>query len=219
MSEAKDITAEHARTAAQIEADVGVEHIADIYAKALLDTTERAGWTSVVLDEFDAVVTEVLAAFPKFEAILASVLVSPEEKSALIDKVLQNRVSATLINFLKVVARHGRLDCLRAIHCASHAMYDKLRNRIPVQLTTATPLSAESAAQVADSIRAKLGGEPVFQQVTDPSLIGGAVLRVGDTVYDGSVANQLNILRQQMLDRSAHEIQSRRDRFRNPAGN
>lgn len=219
MAESKDITAEHARTAAQIEADVGVEHIADVYAKALLDTTERAGSTAVVLEEFDAVVAEVLNQYPKLEAVLASVLVSPEEKSALIDSVLKSHVSATFVNFLKVVARHGRLDCLRAIHCAMHAMYDKLRNRIPVQLTTATPLSAESAAHIADSIRAKLGGEPIFQQVTDPSLIGGAVLRIGDTVYDGSIANQLNILRQQMLDRSAHEIQSRRDRFRNPAGN
>ena len=75
------------------------------------------------------------------------------------------------------------------------------------------------AAQIAESLRGKLGGEPVFEQETDPSLIGGAVLRVGDTVYDGSIANQLQNLRQQMIDRSAHEIQSRRDRFRNPAGN
>jgi len=219
MSESKDITAEHARTAAQIEADVGVEHIADVYAKGLLDTTERAGSTAVVIEEFDAVVDEVLDRFPKLEAVFASVLVSPEEKSALIDSVLKGKVSTIFVNFLKVVARHGRLDCLRAIHCATGAMYDKLRNRIPVLLTTATPLSAESAAHIADSIRAKLGGEPIFQQMTDPSLIGGAVLRIGDTVYDGSIANQLHILRQQMLDRSAHEIQSRRDRFRNPAGN
>ena len=41
MAESRDITAEHARTAAQIEADVGVEHIADVYAKALLDAAEK----------------------------------------------------------------------------------------------------------------------------------------------------------------------------------
>ena len=60
-----------------------------------------------------------------------------------------------------------------------------------------------------------LGGEPIIQWVTDPDLIGGAVLRVGDTVYDGSVAGQLEQLRQQILERSVHEIQSRRDRFSN----
>ena len=80
-------------------------------------------------------------------------------------------------------------------------------------------MSAAAVEHIAESLRAKLGGEPIFQQETDPSLIGGAVLRIGDTVYDGSIANQLQNLRQQMIERSAHEIQSRRDRFRNPAGN
>lgn len=219
MAESKDLTAEHARAAAQIEADVGVEHIANVYAKALLDTTEKAGQTVAALDEFDAVVSKVLDRFPKLEAVLVSILVSPEEKLAVIDRVLGGRVSPTLVNFLKVVARHGRLDCLRAIHCQTHALYEKHRGRIPVRLTTAAPLSPASAEHIAEGLRAKLGGEPIFQQETDPSLIGGAVLRIGDTVYDGSVANQLQNLRQQVIERTAHEIQSRRDRFRHPTGN
>jgi F-type H+-transporting ATPase subunit delta len=219
MTESRDITAQDARTAAQIEADVGVEHIADVYAKALLDTTERAGATAAVIEEFDALITDVLDRFPRLEAVLASILVSPEEKSAVIDRLLKARVSALLVNFLKVVARHGRLDCLRAIHFETHAFYDKLRNRIPVRLSTATPLDAAAVEQIAESLRGKLGGEPVIQQEVDPSLIGGAVLRIGDTIYDGSVANQLQNLRQQMIEKSVHEIQSRRDRFRHPAGN
>ena len=118
-----------------------------------------------------------------------------------------------------MVARHGRLDCLRAIHRQTHVAYDKLRHRIPVRLTTAEPVSAEMAAQIAAELRGKLEGEPIIEQLVDPSLIGGAVLRVGDMIYDGSIANQLQNLRRKVSDRSAHEIQSRRDRFRNPAGN
>jgi F-type H+-transporting ATPase subunit delta len=219
MTESRDTTAEDARIAAQIEADVGVEHVADVYAKALLDTTERAGTTAAVIEEFDALTTDVLDCFPRLEEVLVSTLVSPEEKSAVIDRVLKARASATLVNFLKVVARHGRLDCLRAIHFEMHAFYDKLRNRIPVRLRTATPLDPAAVEQILQSLRAKLGGEPVLQQEIDPSLIGGAVLRIGDTIYDGSVANQLQNLRQQMIEKSAHEIQSRRDRFRYPTGN
>ena len=219
MSESRDITAEHARAAAQMEADAGVEHIADVYAKGLLAATERAGQTAAVLDEFDAVMTEVIGSFPKLEAVLDSILVLPEEKVALIDKTLGGRVSPMLVNFLKVVARHGRLDCLRAIHCQTHAAYDKLRRRIPVRLTTAEPISADMAARIVESLRGKLEGEPIIEQLVDPSLIGGAVLRVGDIIYDGSIANQLINLRQKMSDRSVHEIQSRRDRFRNSAGN
>ena len=70
-----------------------------------------------------------------------------------------------------------------------------------------------------DDLRGKLDGEPIVEQQVDPALIGGAVLRVGDIIYDGSIANQLQNLRQHISARSAHEIQSRRDRFRNSAGN
>ena len=219
MSESRDIIAEHARAAAEMEADVGAEHIADVYAKALLAATERAGQTAAVIDEFDAVMAEVIGGFPKLEAVFDSILVLPEEKETLIDKTLGGRVSPLLVNFLKVVARHGRLDCLRAIHCQTQVAYDKLRGRIPVLLTTAEPVTAEMAAQIAAQLRGKLEGEPIIEQKVDPSLIGGAVLRVGDMIYDGSIANQLQELRRKVSDRSAHEIQSRRDRFRNSAGN
>jgi F-type H+-transporting ATPase subunit delta len=100
-----------------------------------------------------------------------------------------------------------------------HDLYDKLRNRVSVRLTTATPASAAMVANIMKDLRAKLGCEPILEQEIDPSLIGGAILRIGDVVYDGSVANQLKNLREKMSDRSTHEIQSGRDRFRNSAGN
>jgi F-type H+-transporting ATPase subunit delta len=219
MAESKDITAQDARTAAQIEADVGVEHIGDVYAKALLGAAEAAGQTAAVVEDFNALIDEVLNRFPRLGDVWASILVSPDDKSAMIDRLFADRVSPLLVHFLKVVAHHGRLDCLRAIHMQTRSLYDKLKNRTHVQLTTAEPLSQALVDSIVESLRSKLGGELVIDQITDPSLIGGAVLRLGDTVYDGSIANQLNNLRQQVIDRSAHEIQSRRDRFRNPAGN
>ncbi len=219
MAEPHDPTAEHARTAAQIEADVGAEHVGEIYAKGLVGAAEAAGQLSAVLDELDAVVRGVITPNPKFEAILASPLVSHEEKVQLLDRVLGGRVSPLLLSFLKVVSRHGRLDCLRAIHRRAHAQYDQMRGRVPVRLTTAAPLSSDLTGQVATILREVLGGEPVVTQTTDPDLIGGAVVRIGDTVYDGSIASQLQSVRRQISERSAHEIQSRRNRFRDPAGN
>jgi F-type H+-transporting ATPase subunit delta len=219
MPESKDLRAEDAQVAAQMHADVSVAHVADVYAKALLGATEKAGQTAAVLAELDELVTGVLVKFPKLDAVLASARISHEEKAGILDRVLGGRVSPLLLNSLKVVARHGRLDYLRAIHVQAHAAYDKLRGRIPVQLTTATPVSDELAQQIAERLRTVIGGEPILNRITDPSLIGGAVLRIGDTVHDGSIARQLETIREQISDRSAHEIQSRRDRFRNSAGN
>jgi F-type H+-transporting ATPase subunit delta len=203
MAESDDINARDARTAAEIQADVGMEHLADVYAEALLGAAENAGCTEEVVEQFDWLMTDLLDPFPRFEAILTSGLISHEEKAGIFDRVLEGECSPLMVSLLKVVSRHGRLECLRAIHRQTKLLHDRLRGRMHIELTTATPVSEAAAGRIAESLRAVLGGEPVIQRVTDPELIGGAVLRVGDMVYD----------------RSAHEIQSRRDRFRDPAGN
>jgi F-type H+-transporting ATPase subunit delta len=171
------------------------------------------------LDEFDAVVRDVLDAHPGFEQLMASAMLSAEEKSGLLDRVFAGRASELMINFLKVVARHGRLDCLRAINRAAGRLRDERRNRVQVEVTTAAPLDAAAQRTLSTALRAKLGAEPVLNLRTDPDLIGGAVFRLGSTVFDGSVANQLEMLRQQIRSRSENEIQSRRNRFRDSAGN
>jgi F-type H+-transporting ATPase subunit delta len=218
MAESDDITARDARTAAEIQADVGVEHIGNVYGEALLGAGESAGRTAELLDEFEALFRDVLDPFPALETILASGLISRDEKAGILDRVLGGQLSPMMVSFLKVVSRHGRLDCLRVIHRQTKLLYDRLRGRVRVELTTATAIGDATADRIADGLRRVIGGEPIMHRSTDPELIGGAVLRVGDTVYDGSIANQLQMIRQQMIDRSAHEIQSRRDRFRDPAG-
>jgi F-type H+-transporting ATPase subunit delta len=80
-------------------------------------------------------------------------------------------------------------------------------------------LGEDLAARIKQQLRDMLGGEPTLVRVVDPDLIGGVVLRVGDTVFDGSVAMRLARVRGQMINRSVHEIQRRRDRFSHPAGN
>ena len=213
----QDPQATHARLVAQLDADVGKQHIGSVYAEALLRATEKAGQTEAVLAELDDFLREVLDVFPDFEQILSSHLVSHEEKEGLLDRTVGGQASPTLLNFLKVVSRHDRLDLLRAIRRQAHEQYDKLRGNIRVRLSTATPLDDRLADQIAASLAGFLGGRPILERVVEPGLVGGIVVRVGDTVYDGSIANQLQTLRQQMIHRSAHEIQSRRDRFRSPA--
>ena len=208
MSESADIAARDARIAAELHPDVGTEQIGEIYARALMGAAKATGQTAAALDELDGLVDDVLGASPKLETILGSPLVSHEERSGLLDRVLGTRVTPLLLHFLKVVSRHGRLDCLRAIRRQAHRLDDEQRGRIRVRVTTVTPLDAAQAAQITAHLRDVLGGEPVLDPVVDPDLIGGAVLRVGDTVYDGSIVNQLQLVRQQMIDRSVHEIQS-----------
>lgn len=199
--------------------DVGEQRLAQIYAQALVGAGESSQATAALLDELHAFCTEVLDRFPAFDKVLSAGSISGAEKTQLIGRVVGGRASNLFVNFLKVLASHGRLDILRAIHRAASEIYDKMQNRVRVDVTTAVPLGDQEARQVTDRLRVLLGKEPVLVQKVDADLIGGILIRSGDTLFDGSVKSQLKQLAGQMINRSVHEIQSRRDRFSYPAGN
>src|SRR5208283_3164707 len=135
MAESADIIARDAQNAARLSPDVGQEKVGEIYARALLGATENAapasGYPTVaVLEELDAIVSEVFAQFPKLETVLGSLLVSHEEKTAVLDRVFAGRLSPLLLNFLKVVSRHGRLDCLRAIRQEARRLFEEMQGSV-----------------------------------------------------------------------------------------
>ncbi|HEX4144022.1 MAG TPA: ATP synthase F1 subunit delta [Pirellulales bacterium] len=198
--------------------DAASQEVAAVYAKALLSATETAGNTAKLVTEAEQIV-DWLAGSPKFEQILASELLGDDEKQKLIDRVFAPRYERTLVDFLRVLSRRDRLGLLRPILREFGRQHGEVRGNVRVQVTTAAALPEAAAKQLAKALRPLVAGEPQLEVKVDPDLIGGAVVRVGDTVYDGSVARQLKRLESQMINRSVHEIQSRRDRFRHSGGN
>ncbi|HVX63497.1 MAG TPA: ATP synthase F1 subunit delta [Pirellulales bacterium] len=201
------------------EIDPAAHQLATTYARALLGASENAGNTEEVLAEFDSLLRDVLSRYPRIDDILASGMIANEEKAELVARVFSGRVTPLFLHFLEVVTGHGRGRYLKAIHSAAHDLYDQLRGRVRVQVTTAVPLDEELAQRIAAQLRSALSAEPKLERRVDPELVSGIVLRIGDTVYDGSVSTQLERIRSQMIHRSVHEIQRRRDSFGTPAGN
>jgi len=201
------------------EIDPAAHQVASIYARALLAASEKAGKSEEVLDEFDALVRDVLARYPRIDDLLASGMVANEDKAELIGRALGGRVSPIFLNFVKVVAGHGRGRYLKAIHAAARDSFNLMRGRVRVLVTTAAPLEAHQAERIAAQLRGALSAEPTLERQVDPGLLAGIVFRIGDTVYDGSVSTQLERIRSQMIHRSVHEIQRRRDSFSSAAGN
>jgi len=199
--------------------DTGAQRVGTLYAKALLAAGEKSGQTEMLVAELDAFVIELLDRYPRFEEVIASGMVTAPEAHGILDRVLGARVSPTFLNFLKVLANKDRLNCVRAIRQAAHDQLDAMRGRVRVSVATATPLADAALAGMRDRLRGMLASEPVLEAQVVPDLIGGVLLRVGDTVYDGTVATRLAQVREEMINRSVHEIQSRRDRFGDPAGN
>jgi F-type H+-transporting ATPase subunit delta len=199
--------------------DTGQEHVGAVYAKALLGAATKAGQAVAVIAELDAFVADVLERLPDLEAMLASPRVPVEAKLSLLDKSLSGRMSGTLLTFLKVVCRHQRFDCVRAVSRAARQQLNELEGRIDVQVCTPTPLSGEVRELVTQRLELLLGKRVNLFVRDDESLIGGLVIRVGDMVYDASVANGLKRLRAAAVDLVVHAVRESLDRFASPGPN
>lgn len=187
------------------------QYIGTVYAKSLLGAAEKADAKESVLEEFDSVMA-VLGKLPGLQASLASPRIAHEEKESLIDKAFQGG-SKTLINFLKVVCQHGRFDSIRVIHRAAHAMHDEATGRVEVTLVTAEAVDEGMEQKVIDRLSSVLSKKVRLQTQVDPGIIGGLVVRVGDTVYDGSLANQLQQVKKTAINQAIQEIRQSMDRF------
>lgn len=194
-------------------ADIGQHQIAAVYAKGLLGATEKTGATDSVLEEFESLVDDVFEQLPQLEDTLSSQRLSVEEKLGLLDRAFGGRMSDNLLTFLKVVGQHGRLDCLRQIRHAARSQLNELRNRVEVHVTTAQPVPDDLQSRIGDALRSYLGREIDLIADVNPELIGGMVVRVGDTVYDSSVVNKLSQMRAQAIERTVREMQEQTDRF------
>jgi F-type H+-transporting ATPase subunit delta len=197
----------------QPTADVGAQRIARIYAEALLNAAEKRGEGQAVLDQLDSLVRDVFAANPHVEEFLASPAVPAKVKAAAIDSTFGPRSSELFTNFLRVLNDHGRLELLRTIDVALHELADQRAHRVRVQVRSATPLQDDQRERLRRELREGFHLEPVLDERVDPDLLGGLVVRVRDWQYDGSVRTQLRTIRNYLIERSDHEIQSGRDRF------
>jgi F-type H+-transporting ATPase subunit delta len=187
------------------------------YAEALIDAAQREGQADPTLEELAEFQSEVLARFPRFAQLLASERVPAAEKDRIIMEAFEGRASGLVLRFLRVLNRHGRLGLLGPIVAEARTIWDRRNRRIPVSVRTAVPLGEDQVQALRDRLAGLVPGTPILSLSTDPSLIGGLVIQVGDQLYDASVKNRLTQLHHRLIEGKMHEIQSRRDQFSHPA--
>lgn len=195
--------------------DPGAQGVARVYAEAFLNAAgDRSG---ELLEEFTSLQDDVLVNQAEFSRLLMGGYLGREEKISLIDRVIAPASSELFANFLRVLARHERLDLLPSILHEMHIQSETMHGRRRVIVTTAVPLTDEAQAKIYDRLKTALPFDPVIIPKVDPKVLGGLVIQVDDTVYDNSLRARLNQLRSRLRQRSLYEIQSGRDRFRHPA--
>lgn len=198
--------------------DVGAQSVAKVYASAYLDAAGVDG-VPAALEELGSFVHDVLGTQPEFDRMLRTQELSLESKLKLVDKVIVPRSTPLFANFVRVVAKHDRLNLLPLIYRLAVRENERRLGQRRVQITSASELSTELLEAIRKNLVAALATEPILETRIDPSLLGGLTIRVGDTVYDGSLKTQVKQLRARLRERCLNEIQRGRNRFSHQDGN
>lgn len=173
--------------------------IARNYAEALFELAEQSGHADEYAELIDAVAGAIETS-PDVQAALISPRVPKNAKVKLLSDALAS-TPREFVLFVAAVVRRGRQSLLREIATEYLALLDIRHSRVRASVT----LAREPDERLKESIRRQLGEklakEVVATYHVDPELLGGAVVRIGETVHDGSVRRRLVRLRRQLVGR------------------
>jgi F-type H+-transporting ATPase subunit delta len=173
--------------------------LAERYAGALVDVAienKQADLVKQELADFAALVAESR----DLQAFLSNPSIARTAKHSAIEALVKRMgASRTLRNYLFVIVDQRRAGMLVEIQEAFNRLLDARLGITQASVTSAAELTPKERAELGAAL-AKLTGEKVEAHfTTDAALIGGAVVRIGSTIYDGSVRTQLERMRARMI--------------------
>jgi F-type H+-transporting ATPase subunit delta len=163
--------------------------IARPYAKAAFEEArdrKRLGPWSAALHTAAAVVSD-----SRVEELLGNPRVTPEELAALVIEIAGPELDEEGRNFVRTLADNRRLSLLPEISTLFDELKGEAEGVVDVTVTSAAPLDDSQRGKLAAALERRLGRTVRLQCATDPDLLGGAVLRAGDMVIDGSLRGRL----------------------------
>jgi len=177
--------------------DTGAEQLGSTYAQALLGAANHSGVTDQVIAQLGQLVDEYLAGSPQLAAAFSSLRIADKEKIRIIDRIFADEFHPVLVTFLKVMASRGRLGYIAAVRKAAEAIHDDMMGRVMATVKTAVPLDDALRSQITQTLGQVTNRQVRLQESVDPDLIGGMIIRIGDQVFDSSVANRLDKMARQ----------------------
>jgi F-type H+-transporting ATPase subunit delta len=173
--------------------------VARRYAKALALLTDERGEGEVVRASLQRL-RELFDAEPKALELLADPTVSLEARRGIVERALDGlQVDKTARAFVLVLLQNGRMAVFPPVERAFAALLDARSGRVRAQVTSAVALSDAAAVRLKGVVERMLGKQVELELAHDADLLGGLVVKVGNTVYDASVRNHLNKLRYQLV--------------------
>jgi F-type H+-transporting ATPase subunit delta len=174
--------------------------IARNYAEALLELARRAkdlrGWGTLLQSIADAMQGD-----PRLRVFLETPRVDAATKNAVLRKALADRAPSKFVRFVESVVTHRRQMLIPVIVQQYMDLVDEAENRMHANVTVSREADEKTRKLIADRLSKVFDKTVVPHLTVDPAILGGLVVRVGDTVMDGSIRRKLGSLRTRMLGR------------------
>jgi len=166
--------------------------IARPYAEAVFQTADAAGQLKEWSDMLQTVA--MIAADADMQSIIGNTSVNKEQLAQLMLDVAGDVLTESGRNLVKLLAENRRLDVIAEITEQFETLKATAEKTVEAEIVSAREVSAEQQKMIAEKLKARLGREVSLKCRVDESLMGGAIIKAGDMVIDGSVSGQLNKL-------------------------
>jgi F-type H+-transporting ATPase subunit delta len=141
----------------------------------------------------------LVVADPQMQALLNNPRVSRQQLLDIVTGIGDNKLTATGMNFIKILISAGRLKHVARISTLFEQKWAAAEGRMEVNVTSAYELLPEQKNSIAEAMARRLGKKINISSLVDQSLIGGMIVRAGDSVIDVSLRGQLNELRRTLI--------------------
>lgn len=179
--------------------------IATRYATALLKLVDETGSGSAVVDQV-RIIEKALDELPDFRRAVSDPTVAAVQKISLFEASLKDSMAQELRKFLELLIRNGRIGDVRLVLTTFIIEYYRSRHikraRLVVADSALLNLGSTLESRLRELIGKETGCELLLETKVDPSLIGGFVFEVEDTVLDASVSRQLDVIRHQFIEKN-----------------
>ena len=173
-----------------------MEEIASVYARSLFEVAQEQEKLDKVRDEIGEF-ADAMNESRELQVFLFSPYFSTKEKTEGLDKAVSG-ADETVVNFLKLLIENHRMPVIFRVRRGFDELWEEENKLLPVQVTSAIELDKNTVKQIGDKIAEQTGRKVDLSAKVEPDILGGIVVRVGNSVLDASIRNRLENLRKQV---------------------
>ncbi|WP_298997339.1 ATP synthase F1 subunit delta [uncultured Tenacibaculum sp.] len=166
------------------------------YAKAILNLAKESGNEALVNDNMKLIVATI-AESADLDAMLKSPIIKAADKRKVLAALFGDKVDNIVKGLFNLLEENKRMIMLEPIAKQYAVIYDYHKSMQVAKVTTAVALTKELEDKIQAKIVALTGNSASIENIVNPEILGGFILRVGDVQYDASISNQFNELRRE----------------------